>query len=249
MSISPPQSRRGRQYERFDSWSYSSDYDGVMAKYYQQIYAIDVAVGMIREALAEADVADNTVVIYTSDNGFLCGSHGYGSKVLPYEESSRVPLIVFDPRHANSGEQLRCDALTGNVDFAPTILALAGIEIPDNMNGRSLLPLYDDPTSSIHETLPLINVWGPEACHSLAVVTRDWKYVYWPFAEGDIEPTEELYNTRDDPLELTNMIADDTATAMRNRMRLLYDDAVGAWDRDAVDYHNYREFGAIFERD
>ena len=101
-----------------------------MAKYFQQIYAIDVAVGMIRKAVGEAGIASNTVFIYTSDNGFMNGSHGYGSKVLPYEEASRVPLIMFDPRHANSGKKRRCTALTGNVDFAPTILELAGLPIP-----------------------------------------------------------------------------------------------------------------------
>ena len=99
------QSRQGRQFERFHSWDYSTDYDRVMADYYQQIHAIDYAVGMIREALQSAGVADNTVIIYTSDNGFFCGAHGYGSKVLPYEESSRVPLIMFDPRHENSGKR------------------------------------------------------------------------------------------------------------------------------------------------
>ena len=124
------QSQQGRQYVRFHDWKYSTDYDAVMAKYYQQIYAIDVAVGMIRDALEASGVAKNTVVIYTSDNGFLCGSHGYGSKVLPYEEASRVPLIMYDPSHSNSGKQLRCDALTGNIDFAPTMLELAGLEIP-----------------------------------------------------------------------------------------------------------------------
>ena len=96
------QSTMGRQYERFGSWNYDKDYDGVMAKYHQQIYAIDVAVGMVRDALNKHGVAYNTVIIYTSDNGFLCGSHGYGSKVLPYEEASRVPLLMFDPRHQNS---------------------------------------------------------------------------------------------------------------------------------------------------
>ncbi|HIF00338.1 MAG TPA: acetylglucosamine-6-sulfatase, partial [Fuerstia sp.] len=124
------QSRQGRQYERFHSWKYSTEYNEVMAKYFQQIYAIDVAVGMIRDALDAADVTENTVIIYTSDNGFMNGSHGYGSKVLPYEESTRVPLIVLDPRHPNSGKQLRCGALTGNVDFAPTILKLAGLPVP-----------------------------------------------------------------------------------------------------------------------
>lgn len=244
-----PQSRQGRQYERFHSWNYSSDYDGVMAKYYQQIYAIDVAVGMIRQALTDAGVAENTVIIYTSDNGFLCGSHGYGSKVLPYEESSRVPLIVYDPRHRNSGQGLRCAALTANADFAPTLLALAGITLPDDLDGRDLMPLYDDPTARHHDSLPLINVWGPQAVHSLAVVTTDWKYIYWPYSEGEFEPTEELYHLATDRLELENL-ANDAASAAADltRMRRQYDHWLGHWKERGVRYHGYPELVRRFER-
>ena len=241
------QSRQGRQYERFHSWNYSDRYDQVMAVYYQQIYAIDVALGMIRTALREAGVDGNTVIFYTSDNGFFCGSHGYGSKVLPYEEASRVPLIIFDPRHNNSGQGLRCEALTGNVDFAPTILELAGIStVPKEMDGVSLLSLYDQPDATIHEWLPLINVWGPKSVHSLSVVTRDWKYIYWAYDEGDFDPSEELYHTAQDPLELTNLIADSSREADRARMRALYQDAVSHWKQHAVPYHNYQPFGEFF---
>jgi arylsulfatase A-like enzyme len=242
------QSRQGRQYERFDSWMYSSDYNTVMAKYYQQIYAIDVAVGMIRQAVEQSGQRDNTVIIYTSDNGFLCGSHGYGSKVLPYEEASRVPLIVFDPRHENSGRQLKCRALTGNVDFAPTILDLAGLPILPGMDGRSLMQLYDDPRSEIHESLPLINVWGPKAVHSLAVVTAEAKYIFWPYAEGNFEPTEELYNLTDNRLELTNLAGDASSQALLQNMRDHYDATVDHWKSQSVDYHGYAKFGTIFDR-
>ena len=240
------QSRQGRQYARFTEWNYDRDYDGVMATYHQQIYGVDVAVGMIRKALQEHQVADNTVVIFTSDNGFLCGSHGYGSKVLPYEESSRVPLIVYDPRHASSGEKIRCRALTGNVDFAPTLLDLAGLPAPPEMDGRSLLPLLDNPQGEIHSWLPLINVWGPAAVHSLSVVTRDWKYIYWPYAAEGFDPTEELYNTAKDGLELTNLASADQAQL--EHMRDVYDKAVKAWQEESVDYHGYRAFGKIFDR-
>ena len=123
------QSKQGRQWERWFTWKYSSQYDEVMRKYHQLVYGIDQAVGMILEALKETGTAQNTVVIYTSDNGFLCGSHGYGSKVLPYEESVRVPMIIFDPRHVSAGKRLRSDALTGNIDIAPTILELAGLNL------------------------------------------------------------------------------------------------------------------------
>lgn len=242
------QSRQGRQYARFVDWKYDRDYDGVMARYHQQVYGIDVAVGMIREALAQCKLTQNTVIIYTSDNGFLCGSHGYGSKVLPYEESSRVPLIIYDPRHEHSGQQLRCDALTGNIDFAPTILELAGVPIPDDLDGKSLLPLYDDPKSAVRTALTLINVWGPVAVHSLSVMTKDWKYVYWPFDKGDFVPTEELYWIGQDPLELMNRADDPDAAAQLEEMRKVYDAAVAHWQRTAVPYHDYVPFGQFFVR-
>ncbi len=242
------QSKQGRQYVRFEEWGYADRYDEVMAQYHQQIYGVDVAVGRIREALEEYGVAENTVVIFTSDNGFLCGSHGYGSKVLPYEEASRVPLIIFDPRHKHSGKQLRSEALTGNIDFAPTILELAGVPVPENMDGRSLLPLYDDPEAAVHESLPLINVWGPAECHSLAVVTKDFKYVYWNYGDGDFEPAEELYHLRKDPHELTNAAENPEYRAQMEKMRATYDARVATWKKDAVPYNDYQRFGDIFDR-
>lgn len=243
------QSQAGRQFERFYSWKYADKYDEVMATYHQQVYAVDVAIGMVRAALEEHGVKDNTVVIFTSDNGFLCGSHGYGSKVLPYEEASRVPLIIFDPRHSNSGKQLRCDALTGNVDFAPTIMELAGVKLPPEMDGKSLLPLYENPKAKIHDSLPLINVWGPKAVHSLAVVTKEMKYVYWPWADGEFKATEELYHTGGDPLELSNVVDAEGFESERKRMRELYDGYVTQWKKESVPYHNYAPFGVMFDRD
>jgi arylsulfatase A-like enzyme len=242
------QSRQGRQFERFHSWHYSDKYDQVMATYHQQVHAVDVAIGMIRAALAEHGVAGNTVVIFTSDNGFLCGSHGYGSKVLPYEEASRVPLIVFDPRHSNSGKQLRSGALTGNVDIAPTILELAGVSAPEGMDGQSLLPLYGNPEAKTHDSLPLINVWGPKEVHSLAVVTKDAKYIYWPWAAEGFEATEELFHTGQDPHEMTDLASSDGHASVLREMRAIYDGYVARWKKGAVPYHGYQPFGVMFDR-
>lgn len=242
------QSQQGRQYVRFHEWGYADDYDRVMALYHQQIYAIDVAVGMIRDALEEAGIADNTVVIFTSDNGFLCGSHGYGSKVLPYEEASRVPLIMYDPRKKDLAGGRRSEAVTGNIDFAPTILELAGLPIPANMDGKSLLGLYEQPTSSIREYLSLINVWGPKAVHSLAVVSADYKYVFWNYGEGDFDPTEELYHLTEDPLEQSNQASNALHRPALLTLRTAYDQALADWKDSAVPYHNYQRFGVIFDR-
>ncbi|MEC8553500.1 MAG: sulfatase [Planctomycetota bacterium] len=241
------QSRQGRQYERFHSWNYADKYDETMALYYQQIYAIDVATGMIRKAIEEAGVSKNTVVIYSSDNGFLNGSHGYGSKVLPYEEATRVPLIVFDPRHSSSGKQLRCDALTGNVDIGATIFDLAGVDTPESMDGRSLMRLLDDPQKEIHDYLPLVNVWGPNKVHSFAVVTKQGKYVYWPYAGEGFEATEEAYDMKNDNLELHNMLGKPEYQAQVDALKRTYSKALKHWKKERVDYHGYSRFVTIFD--
>ena len=176
------------------------------------------------------------------------GSHGYGSKVIPYEESTRVPMIIFDPRHEHSGQGLRCDALTGNVDFQPTILKLAGLPVSDNIDGQDLMQLYDDPDAAIHESLPLINVWGPKKVHSFGVVTKQWKYIYWPYDEGEFARTEELYDVANDRGEMKNLAAVTTATTELKEMRTRYDNAVKHWKENAVPYNNYQPFGKIFAR-
>ena len=242
------QSKQDRQYKRFFSWNYADKYDEVMRLYHQQIHAVDAAVGMITEALKANGVADNTVIIFTSDNGFLCGSHGYGSKVLPYEEASRVPLIMFDPRDANSGKGLRCRSLSGLIDVAPTILDLAGVESPDSIDGASLRTLYRAPTTSIHDDIALINVWGHPATQSLAVVTQDSKYIYWAYADKGMKETEELYDLSVDSGEMQNLALRSGHEATLNSMRVRYDQHVDRWSAGSVDYNNYRKYETIFDR-
>jgi arylsulfatase A-like enzyme len=241
------QSKQGRQWERWSGWKYSSDYDGVMRKYHQLVHGIDRAVGMIMAALEENGVAENTVVIYTSDNGFLCGAHGYGSKVLPYEESVRVPMIIHDPRHVSAGRKLRSPALTGNIDIAPTILAFAGLRSPAGVQGQSLLPLLDNPEGEIHQQLSLMNCWGPMAAQSFAVVTTKWKYVYWYYGGGEMMPTEELFNMQKDKLELSNAAKDPAQSLALKNMRRRYDRAVGDLKGKAVNKH--RVYTKLFDRE
>jgi len=242
------QSKQGRQYSRFHEWQYDTDYDGVMAKYYQLIYAIDVAIGMIRDELEAQGVADNTVIIYTSDNGYICGAHGYASKVLPMEESSRAPLMIYDPRSPSAGKKLRSPALTGNIDFAPTILELAGLPVPNNMDGRSLLPLLKNPDSDIHEQIVFVNVWGSVPTHSLTCLAKEWKYTYWWYGDSKMEPTEELFHLTKDPLEMTNLANNPEAGFVLSSMHAKYDVELGKWKAQAVSYNNYEPYGVLFDR-
>lgn len=241
------QSKAGRQYTRFEEWGYSNDYQQVMRKYNQQIFGVDVAVGEIRKVLKQRGITDNTVIVFTSDNGFLCGSHGYGSKVIPYEESTRVPLIVFDPRHPSSGQGLRCDSLTGSIDLSPTLLQLAGLVPPDNIDGVSLTPLLQSPTKLVRESLSLMNFWGPRTAHSFGVVTNSWKYLYWYSQEDDMLATEELFDMSSDADELANAAFDDSNLDALNKMRKLYDQHLYEINEKAI-RPVYREYKDLFDR-
>jgi arylsulfatase A-like enzyme len=242
------QSKMGRQYPRFTSWKYDTDYDGEMAKYHQQVYAVDVAVGMIRDELKAQGVDGNTVVIYTSDNGYICGAHGYGSKVLPMEESSRVPLMIYDPRSPFNGKQIRCGQLTGNIDFAPTILELAGLTVPANADGKSLLGLLKNPEVGGHDQLALMNCYGKVPTTSLSCVTKQYKYTYWWYEDKDMAATEELFDLKNDPLETKNLAKDSKFKELLDTMRKNYDQELAQWKSQAVEYNGYQKYGAFFDR-
>jgi arylsulfatase A-like enzyme len=242
------QSKQGRQWQRWTQWHYDADYDGVMAQYHELVYGIDVALGMIREELDRQGLAANTVIIYTSDNGFLCGSHGYGGKVLPLEESALAPLLIYDPR-AKAGRGKRSKALTGNIDFAPTILDLAGVPVPEDMDGTTLMPLLENPEQDVREHMAFINAWPRNyPTTSLSVLTRRWKYTYWWYAGEGMEPAEDLFDTREDPLELENLARDPDYETVIEDMRRRYDCELALWRKRVVPHNDYVKFGQLFER-
>ena len=242
----PEQAKCGRQYRQIDDFE-PDDYQTTMRKYHQLIHAVDVAVGMIMETLQEQGVAENTVVLYLTDNGYSCGAHGMGGKVLPYEEPSRSPMVIYDPRHAVSGQGRRCGAVVGNIDMAPTILALAGLPVPGQMDGKSLLPLLDDPSGRVRDSMLLINVWGNAPIHSLAVVTEEHKYIHWPYAQG-MEPQEELYRISSDCYEMKNLVADPESREVLVKMQQHHDMALKAWKAECVSHGGYPQYVALFDR-
>ena len=201
----PEQAKSGRQYLTINDFE-PDNFQKTMRKYQQLVYGIDVAVGKIREELVRQGLADNTVILFLTDNGYNCGSHGFGGKVMPYEEGSRSPMVIYDPRHPVSGQGKRCKAVVGNIDMAPTILDLAGLPIPENMDGKSLRPLLDNPAGRVRESMLLINAWGNAPTHELTIVTEDYKYIHWPYAH-EMEPKEELYHLTADRYEMNNLVA------------------------------------------
>lgn len=243
------QAKNGRQYMRF-FYQYKWDeqhFQESARKYYQLIYGIDYAVGMIMEALKESGLDKNTIIIYTSDNGYNLGAHGLAGKVLPYEESAKAPFIYFDPRHKNMNNQYRTESVTGNIDVAPTILELANIEIPANMDGKSLLPIINNPKKDIREFLPVVNLWGSIPTQNLSIQTKDLKYIYWPYEGHKMKATEEVYSKVSDPLEMQN-IAQSISPKQLKVLQSYYDEELAYIKKHGVEYNNYDFYKIFFDR-
>ena len=136
---------RSRFHQRYDT---PSMYQDMMQKTYRMATEVDVVCGRILDVLERQGVLNHTLVIFTTDNGNMHGQKGLAEKWYPYEESLRVPLILYDPRMPRDTVGTRNDAFTLNIDLAPTILAAAGIRPPSVMQGRDIAELYLPPTSS-----------------------------------------------------------------------------------------------------
>jgi len=115
-------------------------YQNYIRDYVAVIRSVDDNVGRLLDYLEQNGLRDNTIVVYTSDQGFYMGEHGWFDKRFMYEESFHTPLIISYPGHVKEGTE--CNQLVQNIDFAPTFLDLAGVKKPTEMSGRSLRPLF-----------------------------------------------------------------------------------------------------------
>ncbi len=209
---------RVRFHLRFDT---PEKYQEMMKNYYRLCTEVDAAVGRIVEELRARGLLDRTLVVFTSDNGYFHGERGLADKWYPYEESIRTPLIVRDPRLPADRRGKTVDAITLNVDLAPTLLAAAGVPPPARMQGRDLAPLYGSAAPADwrqeffyeHATIGGI----AKIPSSQAVVRREAKYVLWPDYGY-----EELFDLATDPTETYNLVGreDHAATLADLRARL-----------------------------
>ena len=244
-----PQAKSGRQFKSYRFWTDSEDsYQKSMRTYNQLIYGVDVALGMIREALEEEGLTENTIIIFTSDNGYSCGAHGFGGKVLPYGEASRSPLIIFDPRLPIDHRGQQRTSVTGNIDMAPTILDFAGLPVPKHMDGVSLVSSLRDNDAYADRSLTLINMWGNPEIQEMAVVTKDWKYIYWHYGGKNYVPTEELFHIGKDRLEMSNLAKSPDYSKDLDRMRAVYDRHLQHLKQHVVPYNGYAKYAVLFDR-
>ncbi len=192
-------------------------------QYYRLINGMDQAVGDIVNELKRRGLYDNTVIIFYSDNGYFMWEHGFTGKWLMYEESLRVPGFIFDPRHIRDG--VRSREMVLNIDLAPTIMELAGLKIPDHMQGKSLLPLLEDPDIPFREDFFYEHLYRhmKEDQHierSEGLRTRDWKYIRYINQDGPA--SEELYHISEDLLEMNDLSEDPGYLEILDEMRNRY---------------------------
>jgi len=207
---------------RYDNYT---KHQTMMKNYYRMASEVDTACGAILEELRRQGQLDNTMIIFTTDNGNFHSEHGLADKWFPHQESIRVPLIIHDPRMKDEKKGTTNDEFTLNIDLAPTILGAAGIPMPEKMMGRDISPLYLSPTSSewrneFFYEHPIISHKG-YIPSSEALVRKDYKYMYWPDFGY-----EQLFDLVNDPGELEDIFnsTDPDVVDIKNNMKKRFDE-------------------------
>jgi arylsulfatase A-like enzyme len=198
---------------RFDT---PEKYQTMVKGYYRMISGIDLVLGRITAELARLGLDGNTIIIYTSDNGYFLGERGYADKWLMYDLSINVPLIVHDPRAPRQDRGLVKRDLTLNIDLAPTIMDFAGVAIPSLIQGSSLRPLLGRRTPAWRSEIFCEELWDhPEIPRSECVRTKDWKFIRYPQHPEYVE----LFDLQTDPDEKQNRAGDPRQAAVLAEMR------------------------------
>ncbi len=201
--------------KRFDDW---------VRQVNECVPALDEGVGQLIAALKESGQLDNTLVVYTADQGFSMGEHGFRTKLAPYDANYRSPLIVSMPSRFPTGRV--CEQPVTGADLAATFLAISGVNVPWKTHGRDLTPLLKDPAAS-SDAWPhpcfyehMGNEYGAAAGRSIAAGRQQDNFQGVPLYTAiirdrfklihylDRKSGEELYDLRADPEELRNLIAD-----------------------------------------
>jgi len=180
-------------------------YQRYIKDYLRCVASVDDNIGRVLDFLEANGLRDNTLVIYTSDQGFFLGDHGWYDKRFMYEESLKMPFIVRWPGVVRPGSTQ--DAIVINTDFAPTFMEMAGLKVPRDMQGRSLLPLFRDRTPRNWRESMYYRYYHDPGHHNTrahyGVRTETHKLIhFWKKNQW------ECYDLRRDPLELQNIYDD-----------------------------------------
>ncbi len=222
-------------YRGRDGIKENDKFQNKIKRYFALITGVDHVAGRIVKELEKLGLSDNTIIIFSSDNGYFLGSKGLDGKDLLYEESVRSPLFIYDPRLPGSKRGTTIDGLVSMIDIAPSILDYAGIKAPPSMQGSSFLPMINEGKEKIHEAvfgennftnfLPLKSEVSIEkkaehkTVRSRFVRTEKFKYIRYYECTPVVE---ELWEISKDPQECIDLSDNpyykDKLEEMRNRL-------------------------------
>jgi len=220
-----------------------------MVREYQTVTGIDRLVGNLVAELKAQGLYENTVIVFTSDHGLMHGEHGLGGKVLLYEESIRVPMIIFDPRLPEARRGTVADELALSIDIAPTLLELAGVSVHEEIQGKSLVSVMQQDGAPWRKDFFCENMYSGQNYPLIeGVRSEDFKYIRYfkpkprrhhvltltDSIQGQQPIYEELYDLKNDPKETTNLADSpdhaDTLDTFRKRCQVLVVEARGSDD-------------------
>ena len=226
-SVGKRNSRRNMGHHMFVDETLSDDaykreaYQRYLKKYLRCVKGVDDNIARLLKHLESTGELDNTVIVYSADQGFMLGEHDYIDKRWMYEESLRMPFIVRYPKSIKAGTKI--ESIVNNVDFAPTLLSFAGVDKPEFMQGRSFRSqLEGQPTPNDWPQATYYRYWMHMAHHDnpahYGIRTKDFKLIHFygqPLDASGAEKTStpphwELYDLRTDPFEMNNVLEDKT---------------------------------------
>jgi arylsulfatase A-like enzyme len=220
---------RKRWYWRYDS---PEKRQKMVKGYYKMISTVDNVIGRIQTTLKDEGLAENTVIIFMGDNGYFLGERGYAGKWTLHEQSIRVPMIIYDPRQPESERGKSFDEMVLNVDVTPTILKLAGVDIPDSYHGESLTAFYSHTPEKWRSSIFLEHRLEG---NPLLLKTEGFRDDTWKFIRYD-DNSEfiELYNLKEDVNEIINLAYDSEYADMVKQYKYLCDSIAGKLMSDRV---------------
>ena len=192
------------------------EFDEYVRNYDRTLMAVDDGIGRILKTLEEIGELDNTVVVFSSDNGFFLGEHHRIDKRTANEESIRIPMLMRYPKLVKPGTV--SDDIVLNIDVAPTFLELAGVKVPDSVQGRSWCDLFKGGKKQWRKDFLYEYFEDPGFKRTptmYAVRNERWKYVEYP----EVNDIPELYDLKNDPTEMHNLVKDPKHTGVLTGMR------------------------------
>ena len=191
----------------FWRWDTDEKYQVNMKAYLRMISTCDKVIGEVIDALAEAGLADNTIIIYSADNGYYMGDRGFAGKWTHYEESLRVPMIIADPRSEDGSRGKTSDDMVLNIDIPATILEFAGVPVPSGYQGKSFVKLISGKNADDWRKSFLIEHRMEHYMIPKYVGIHGERYVYATYYEQQ-PPYEFLHDLLMDPDQLMNLVND-----------------------------------------